>query len=211
MDDRTPAERGEASDVTPDPELVGGGVRRLPKSRYSVLSECCVQALLLLVFRMAASPQVCVSSLVQRYSSMSRYIGQPQSPSDVIRLHRLNDLDNSVDEQTYQLLLDGGVDPVLSAHLAHMFTRDPLVIFDDTVPPAADAEAIQPGLDHFESIQSTNWRSVRWKPPVSPPPISSSPKKSAATQRRASGPGWRVEFRPLEVRRASCVPCRPTV
>lgn len=40
--------------------------------------------------------------------------------------------------------------------------------------------------DHFENIQSTNWRSMRWKPP-----------SPAATDR--SGPGWRVEFRPLEV------------
>merc|ERR1711907_354563 len=36
--------------------------------------------------------------------------------------------------------------------------------------------------DHFENIQSTNWQTVRFKPP---PPNSSI--------------GWRVEFRPLEV------------
>lgn len=35
--------------------------------------------------------------------------------------------------------------------------------------------------DHFENIQSTNWQTVRWKPP---PPD--------------SGIGWRVEFRSME-------------
>ena len=38
--------------------------------------------------------------------------------------------------------------------------------------------------DHFENIQSTNWQTVRWKPP--PPP----PNKHNI--------GWRVEFRPME-------------
>ena len=40
--------------------------------------------------------------------------------------------------------------------------------------------------DHFENLQSTNWQTVRWKPP---------PKG------RACGPhiGWRVEFRSMEV------------
>ena len=32
--------------------------------------------------------------------------------------------------------------------------------------------------DHFENIQSTNWQSVRWKPPSAESDI-----------------GWRVEFR----------------
>lgn len=37
-------------------------------------------------------------------------------------------------------------------------------------------------MDHFESIQSTNWQTMRFKPP---------PPKSAI--------GWRVEFRPCEI------------
>jgi len=36
--------------------------------------------------------------------------------------------------------------------------------------------------DHFENIQSTNWQTLRFKPP---PPNSTI--------------GWRVEFRPMEV------------
>jgi len=36
--------------------------------------------------------------------------------------------------------------------------------------------------DHFENIQSTNWQTMRWKPP--PPSLASSPHI-----------GWRTEFR----------------
>ena len=36
--------------------------------------------------------------------------------------------------------------------------------------------------DHFENIQSTNWQTLRFKPPPPNSPI-----------------GWRVEFRPMEV------------
>lgn len=39
--------------------------------------------------------------------------------------------------------------------------RDPLVIFDGAVEEVDDATA----TEHFENIQSTNWQTVRWKPP----------------------------------------------
>ena len=37
-------------------------------------------------------------------------------------------------------------------------------------------------IDHFENIQSTNWQTMRFKPPPPGAPI-----------------GWRVEFRPCEL------------
>lgn len=37
-------------------------------------------------------------------------------------------------------------------------------------------------MDHFENIQSTNWQTIRFKPPPVDSPI-----------------GWRVEFRSMEV------------
>ena len=49
--------------------------------------------------------------------------------------------------------------------------RDEAIELDDTQ-----------STDHFESLQSTNWQSLRFKPP---------PANSAI--------GWRVEFRPMEV------------
>jgi len=65
----------------------------------------------------------------------------------------------------------------LARHVAHLFIRDPLVMFSERI--AVDDTT---HTDHFESIQSTNWRSVRWKPP---PP-------------EAREMGWRVELRTME-------------
>lgn len=39
--------------------------------------------------------------------------------------------------------------------------RDPLVIFDGSVEEIDDMKF----TEHFENIQSTNWQTVRWKPP----------------------------------------------
>jgi len=63
-------------------------------------------------------------------------------------------------------------------HVAHLFCRDPLVVFEDRLDQSLEAES-----DHFESLQSTNWNTVRFKPP---PPGSSSIN-------------WRVEFRSMEL------------
>lgn len=42
-----------------------------------------------------------------------------------------------------------------------LWLRDPLVIFDGAVEEVDDSTA----TEHFENIQSTNWQTVRWKPP----------------------------------------------
>ena len=79
------------------------------------------------------------------------------------------------------MLLDAGLDQTLARHVAHLFVRDPLVIRKDRIHLDDSAET-----DHFENIQSTNWQTVRWKPPPKGKPC---------------GPhvGWRVEFRSMEV------------
>jgi len=82
-----------------------------------------------------------------------------------------------VNEDIKKELLDNGMDERLATHFAHLFIRDPLVIFKETL------EASPEGLsDHFENIQSTNWQHMRFKPP---PPGDSI--------------GWRVEFRSMEI------------
>lgn len=81
------------------------------------------------------------------------------------------------DERIYQKLRDGDVDHLLAQHIANLFIRDPLVILREKIHQNDDAE-----IDHFENIQSTNWRTMRLKPP---PPNSNI--------------GWRVEFRPCEI------------
>mmetsp|Transcript_3846 Transcript_3846/g.5370 ORF Transcript_3846/g.5370 Transcript_3846/m.5370 type:complete len:675 (-) Transcript_3846:30-2054(-) len=88
-----------------------------------------------------------------------------------------NDLDLVYDKEICQTLMQDGVDELLSRHIAHLFIRDPLVIYRDKL---AIDDTVH--VDHFENIQSTNWQTVRFKPP---PPNSQI--------------GWRVEFRPMEI------------
>jgi len=70
-----------------------------------------------------------------------------------------------------------GLDNKLASHIAHLFIRDPLVQFSETIDQDDSAS-----MDHFENIQSTNWQTIRFKPPPVNSPI-----------------GWRVEFRSMEV------------
>lgn len=88
-----------------------------------------------------------------------------------------NDVPLEVHEGVEQRLLAAGVDEMLAAHMAHLFVRDPLVIFSENVD-LDDATSV----DHFENLQSTNWQTMRFKPP---PPGGSI--------------GWRIEFRPMEI------------
>ena len=69
------------------------------------------------------------------------------------------------------------MDYQLATHFAHLFIRDPIVIF------AEDLQQLDLSkTDHFENIQSTNWQHMRFKPPPADNSI-----------------GWRVEFRPMEI------------
>lgn len=107
-----------------------------------------------------------------RYDSISTYI----SPDSTL-LPEYNDLDIRIDQHTYDTLIEAGMDAVLARHFAHLFIRDPLVIYADRIEIDNEKNS-----DHFENIQSTNWQTVRFKPPPPGSPI-----------------GWRVEFRPMEV------------
>lgn len=111
-----------------------------------------------------------------RYASVSSYIDNDPSR---VNVDDYNDLQHVINPDCYQMLLDAGVDVPLARHIAHLFIRDPLVIYDGSIELDDTTRS-----DHFENIQSTNWQTVRWKPP--PPP----PNKQNI--------GWRVEFRPME-------------
>lgn len=87
------------------------------------------------------------------------------------------DPDLVVDEDLKQRLMDGGMDDLLATHFAHLFIRDPIVIFAEDLK-----ELDLSKTDHFENLQSTNWQHMRFKPPP--------PDKDT---------GWRVEFRPMEI------------
>lgn len=89
-----------------------------------------------------------------------------------------NDIPLQYEEKIYKQLLDGGIDEHLSKHIAHMFIRDPLQVFQERI-----VQDDNKTTEHFETIQSSNWMNMRFKPP---PPD-------------APEIGWRVEFRPTEV------------
>mmetsp|Transcript_10903 Transcript_10903/g.33424 ORF Transcript_10903/g.33424 Transcript_10903/m.33424 type:complete len:721 (-) Transcript_10903:921-3083(-) len=108
-----------------------------------------------------------------RYDSIDVYI----SGDDRFNPGNYNDVPIRVNEKAYKRLLDAGIDEALACHVSHLFIRDPLVIFEDLLEQDNDVS-----LDHFENIQSTNWNTVRFKPP---PP--------------QSDIGWRTEFRSMEV------------
>ncbi|KAK0533780.1 glutamate--cysteine ligase [Tilletia horrida] len=156
VDDRTPAERGLAPLPTPEERAQyeashggggGGGCR----------------------MRMHKS----------RYDSVDSYLGT----SDPAFRPEYNDNPLEVDEDIKARLMrpiaegGGGLDESLASHIAHLFIRDPLVIFSERINQDDEVST-----DHFENIQSTNWQTMRFKPP---PP--------------GGHIGWRVEFRSMEV------------
>ena len=87
------------------------------------------------------------------------------------------DPDLVVDEDLKKRLVEGGMDEILATHFAHLFIRDPIVVFAEDLK-----ELDLTKTDHFENLQSTNWQHMRFKPP---PP--------------GNDTGWRVEFRPMEI------------
>lgn len=107
-----------------------------------------------------------------RYASNSTYISQdPRLRKEYL------DPDLVIDEDMKRKLMEGGMDDRLATHFAHLFIRDPIVVFNE------DLEHLDlDKVDHFENLQSTNWQHMRFKPP---PPGDSI--------------GWRVEFRPMEI------------
>lgn len=107
-----------------------------------------------------------------RYGSVSRYIfnGEKYRPE-------YNDLELCYNEAAYKKLIDRGLDEQLARHISHIFIRDPIVIYEELLH-----QDNQTSMDHFENIQSTNWQTLRFKPPPA-----------------QSNIGWRVEFRSMEV------------
>ena len=107
-----------------------------------------------------------------RYASNSTYISQdPRLRKEYL------EPDLIIDEDLKKRLVDGGMDDALATHFAHLFIRDPIVVFNEDLKELDLNKA-----DHFENLQSTNWQHMRFKPP----PI-------------GSEIGWRVEFRPMEI------------
>jgi glutamate--cysteine ligase catalytic subunit len=157
VDDRTPAERGRTDPDAPYNDYAAKGQRRIYKSRYDSISTYIYQG------TMAQGGD---------FRGLSNRV-----------LNIYNDIPLEIDQDSYEELRKAGIDPALAQHVAHLFIRDPLVIFDGAVEEVDD----ETQTEHFESIQSTNWQSVRWKPP----PTRNDPN--------APHIGWRTEFRSMEI------------
>jgi len=106
-----------------------------------------------------------------RYASISSYI------SKCATKFKYNDIELPMDEPTYERLKAEGIDELMSRHIAHLFIRDTVSLFSEKL-----TQDDKKDTDHFENIQSTNWQTMRFKPPPPSAPI-----------------GWRVEFRPCEL------------
>ncbi|KAK1170903.1 glutamate--cysteine ligase catalytic subunit-like [Acipenser oxyrinchus oxyrinchus] len=104
-----------------------------------------------------------------RYDSIDSYLSSCGE--------KYNDIELTIDEEINKQLLEAGVDRLVAQHVAHLFIRDPLLVLEETIHQDDENES-----EHFENIQSTNWQTMRFKPP---PPNSDI--------------GWRVEFRPMDV------------
>ncbi|XP_046839133.1 glutamate--cysteine ligase catalytic subunit-like isoform X3 [Xenia sp. Carnegie-2017] len=104
-----------------------------------------------------------------RYDSIDSYLSVAATP--------YSDIDLVYDEEIFQRLLNEGMDEPMAKHFAHLYIRDPLTLFSEKIHLNDEKDS-----DHFENIQSTNWQTMRFKPPPANSPI-----------------GWRVEFRPTEV------------
>jgi hypothetical protein len=128
VDCRTPAERGRKDPSAPYPEYAANGQKRIYKSRYDSISSYIYQG--------------AVSTDGEKKSGLSNRV-----------LNIYNDIPVPIDEESYKLLRQSGIDPSLAQHVAHLFIRDPLVVFDGAVEEVDDKMQ----TEHFESIQSTNW------------------------------------------------------
>lgn len=120
VDDRTAAERGEVAEVGMGESYLSTSPSIPAPMSASVGDTDLVSNGTKRLFK-------------SRYSAVSRFIGKTETEEEKAALDNLNDVDANVDEEALKMLLDGGIDHSLAAHIAHLFVRDPLVIFDDAV------------------------------------------------------------------------------
>lgn len=107
-----------------------------------------------------------------RWSSVDMYLSEkPDNRPEY------TDVPVPYNEEVYRRLRDDNVDNLLAKHIAHLFVRDPLIVIPDRIE-----QDDEKSTEHFEALQSTNWRSLRLKPPSI-----------------TGDCGWRIEFRTMEV------------
>lgn len=123
-----------------------------------------------------------------RYESVDSYLSDLDYHQSPYYSDKYNDIFSPINKKVFDKLKSTQLfDDVMARHFAHLFIRDPIVIFSERVDQDNTLEN-----DHFENIQLTNWQTLRFKPPA----LYSS---DTSAEELANKPGWRVEFRPLEI------------
>lgn len=140
-----------------------------------------------------------------RYSSIDMYIAKEEN-----NLSYYNDINPPLYKDGYDILLKNGVDDLMARHIASLFIRDPILVYKSEEEDHEDfienktcshshmditstglQESIPDNIhpifytDDFENIQSSNWRSMRFKLP--------------AQNGHVSEKGWKIEVRPMEI------------
>lgn len=82
-----------------------------------------------------------------RYDSIDTYIS-----NDGLFKPKYNDLNLVYDKAIFEKLRKNDVDDLLAKHIAHLFIRDPLVIFKELLDQDDENSS-----DHFEVSQYENW------------------------------------------------------
>ncbi|CEL60653.1 glutamate--cysteine ligase catalytic subunit [Rhizoctonia solani AG-1 IB] len=122
-----------------------------------------------------------------RYGSVDMYLSQ-----DFNNRPEYNDVPVLIDEKVYDRLRENNIDDLLAKHIAHLFIRDPLVVFSEAIE-LDDTKS----TDHFESLQSTNWQSS----------VSNHPQPAVPSDGESSSARWkfsRQTSRTLPFRFSSC-------
>lgn len=65
-----------------------------------------------------------------------------------------------INEDYYKEFINAGISDNLSKHFCNLLVRDPLVVFDKKINITDEQD-----MSHFESINSSNWNSLRFKLP----------------------------------------------
>jgi len=110
-----------------------------------------------------------------RYSTINYFI----SPNGV----KYNDIEDEYNEDYYNNLVNSGIPSNLSKHVAYLFARDPLIMYEEDLNDIKKSE--NESNSFFININSSNWNNVRLKPPMN------------------SNDSWKVEIRVLEMQTTS--------
>ncbi len=167
VDDRTPAEQGEVvvrENSSSIPEMAGGGVIRQPKSRYGSASRFIYSQ----QAADAANGEGSNANTVQ-VPEHTRGDASKHNNNTILEGEDFNDLNVPLNDDVLKLMTSKNIDNTLARHISHIFSRDPLVLFEGCIEEIDDEREIE----HFVNLLSTNWQTVRWKPPPASPRVAS--------------------------------------